>query len=304
MRTFHSLMGAGSWLDFAVLALDGPRFATGCCAGCSSARGCTRLTVDLLANALHRALQVIGCDADTREIAARKRSAYGLDLVLHLAAQARRDPVTDILQSPLRLVRQAVSTVACLNLFLASPILLCVQFGLAHHALDLLLGQAASAGNLDLLLAPACLIACCDIEYAVGIDIEDHLNLWYAPWGRRNAFKAEATQALVVARQFALALQHVNLHRRLVIFRRAEDLALAYRNGRVALDQFGHHATLGLDSQRERGDIEQEHILHLTLEHARLDGRADGHHLVRVHPLVRLFAENLAHQLNHRSHAG
>src|SRR6266446_4142697 len=142
MRTFHSLMGAGSWLDFAVLALDGPRFATGCCAGCSSARGCTRVTVDLLANALHRALQVICRGAHTRQIAARKRLAYGLDLVLHLAAQARRDSVTNLLQRPLRLVRQAVGAVARFDLLLASPILLRVQFGFAHHALDLLLGQA------------------------------------------------------------------------------------------------------------------------------------------------------------------
>src|SRR5579864_8240620 len=130
-----------SWLDFAVLALDGPRFATGCCAGCSSTRGCTRLTVDLLANALHRALQVIGCGAHTREITARKRSAHGLDLVLHLAAQARRDPVTDILQCPFGLVRQAIGTVARLNLLAALAVLLRVQFGFAHHALDLLLGE-------------------------------------------------------------------------------------------------------------------------------------------------------------------
>src|SRR5258708_35545505 len=102
-------MGGGSWLDFAVLALDGPRFTTGCCAGCSSARGCTRVTIDLLANALHRALQVIGRGAHTRKIAPRKRSPHGLDLVLHLAAQPRRDPVTDILQCPAGLVRQAIA---------------------------------------------------------------------------------------------------------------------------------------------------------------------------------------------------
>src|SRR5260370_15619848 len=232
MRTFHSLMGGGRGVALAVLALDGPRFATGCRAGCSSARGCTRLTVDLLANALHRALQVIGCGAHTRKIAARKRSAHGLDLVLHLAAQARRYPVTDILQRPFRLVRQAIGTVARLNLLAALAVLLSVQFGFAHHALDLLLGQAAGGRNLGLLLAPGCLIACRDIKYALGIAIADHLNLWYAPWGRRNAFKAEATQALVVARQFALPLHHVNLHPPLPIFPPPQHPPLAYRNVR------------------------------------------------------------------------
>src|SRR5260221_4186591 len=290
-------------LDFAVLALDGPRFATGCCAGCSSARGWSRLTVDLLAKALHGTLQVIGRAAHTCEIAARKRSAHGFDLVPHLAAQALRDAVTNLLQRPFGLVRQAIGAVAQFDLLLASPILLRVQFGFAHHALDLFLGQATGAGNRDLLLAPAGLIACRDIEYAIGVDVEGHLDLWHASGSQRNALQAEAPQALVVACQLALALQHVNLHRRLVIFRRAEDLGLAHRNGRVALDQFGHHASQGLDPQRERGDIEQEHILHFTLEHACLDGRADSHYLVRVDALVRLFVEELAHQIDHRRHA-
>src|SRR5260221_9875556 len=119
-------------LDFAVLSLDGPRFATGCCADCSRARGCTRVTVDLLANALHRALQVICRGAQTRQIAARKSLAHGLDLCLHLASPCRRDFGTTVFQRPLRLVPQAVRAVWRLNLLLASPILLRVQFGFAH----------------------------------------------------------------------------------------------------------------------------------------------------------------------------
>src|SRR6266481_2300289 len=81
----------GSCLDFPILSLDRPRFATGCCPGCSIARSCSRLTVGLLADALHRALQVIGGTANAREIASCKRIAHGLDLVLNLAAQAHRD---------------------------------------------------------------------------------------------------------------------------------------------------------------------------------------------------------------------
>src|SRR5260370_39903664 len=96
----------------------------------------------------------------------------------------------------------------------------------------------------------------------------------------------------------------MDLYRRLVIFCCAEGFALACWNGRITLDQSGRHATQRLHSQRERRDIKQEDVLHLTLEHARLDGRADGHYLVRVHPLVRFLAEDLAHQLNHCWHAG
>src|SRR5258708_7863990 len=96
----------------------------------------------------------------------------------------------------------------------------------------------------------------------------------------------------------------MDLYRRLVIFCCAEGFALACWNGRITLDQSGRHATQRLHSQRERRDIKQEDVLPLTLEHARLDGRADGHYLVRVHPLVRFLAEDLAHQLNHCWHAG
>src|SRR5258708_653263 len=227
-----SRMSVGSCLGFAVLSLNGPRFTT----GCSIARGCSRLAVDLLADALHRAVQVICRAAHTSEIAARKRITHSPDVLLHLAARARRDSVTGIPQRPLRLIGQAVGVVARLNLLAALAVLLRMYLGFAHHVLDFLLGEAAGGGNCDLLLAPACLIACRNIENAVGIDIEGHFNLWHASGGRRNALQAEAPQALVVARQFALALQHVDLHRRLVIFCRTEGLAFACRNGRVALD--------------------------------------------------------------------
>src|SRR5260221_12748628 len=82
----HIALPFGSRLDFAVLSLDGSRFTAGCCTGGSIARGCSRLTVDFLADALHGALQVIARSAHTREITARKCIAHGLDLVLDLTA--------------------------------------------------------------------------------------------------------------------------------------------------------------------------------------------------------------------------
>jgi hypothetical protein len=52
-------------------------------------------------------------------------------------------------------------------------------------------------------------------------------------------------------------------------------------------------AAQGFDAQRQRGDIKQQHILDIALEHAALNGRADGHNLVRVDALVRILAEDL-----------
>ena len=55
----------------------------------------------------------------------------------------------------------------------------------------------------------------------------------------------------------------------------------------------GHHAAQRLDAQRQRGDVEQQDVLDVAAEHARLDRRADGHDLVRVDALVGLLADEL-----------
>ncbi len=64
------------------------------------------------------------------------------------------------------------------------------------------------------------------------------------------------------------------------------------------------HAAQRLDAERQRRHIEQQHVLDVALEHAGLDRRADRDHLVRVHALVRLLAEDLLHRLDDLGHAG
>jgi hypothetical protein len=59
----------------------------------------------------------------------------------------------------------------------------------------------------------------------------------------------EAADGTVVAGQRTLALQHVDLHGRLVIGSRREGLGLFGRDGGVGLDQFGHHPTHGFDTE-------------------------------------------------------
>ncbi len=94
-------------------------------------------------------------------------------------------------------------------------------------------------------------------------------------------------------RHLALALEHVDLHRGLVVLGGREDLDLLGRDGRVPRDQHRGHAAQRLDAERQRGHVEQQHVLHLAGEHAALDRRADGHDLVGVDALVRLLAEEL-----------
>ena len=92
----------------------------------------------------------------------------------------------------------------------------------------------------------------------------------------------ELAERAVVPRHLALALEDVDLHRGLVVRRGREGLGLARRNRGVAVDQLGEHAAQGFDAQRQRGHVEQQHVLDLAAQHAALDCRADGHDLVGV----------------------
>ena len=107
----------------------------------------------------------------------------------------------------------------------------------------------------------------------------------------------EPADGLVVACHGTLALQDVNLYGGLVVGRSREDLALAGRYRRVGVDKLGEDAAQGFDTQRQRGDVQQEHVLHFARQHAALYGRADGYHLVRIHVLGRRLAEEVLYDL-------
>ena len=141
------------------------------------------------------------------------------------------------------------------------------------------------------------------VQDAVGVDVERHLDLRHAARRRRNAGQIEAAERLVARGHLALALQHVHRHRALVVVGGREHLLRLGRDGGVLLDQLGHDAAQGLDAERQRRDVEQQHVLDLAAEHAALDGGADRDGLVRVHVLARLLAEELLDRLLHLGHA-
>src|SRR5713101_448955 len=293
-------------LYLAIFTFNGAGIAARCVAALRSTRACrvSSLAVDILADTLHRALQVIGCGANAADIGTGQCIPHCLHPVLYLGTNVCRDFVTGISQCALGLVRQAIGAVAQFDLFLALAIFLRMHLCIAYHAVYLVFGQAAGGGNGDLLLAPCSFITGGDIENAIGINVEGYLNLRNTARCRRNSLEPEVTQALVVAGQFTLTLQRMDLNSRLAIFSRAKDLALARWNGRVALNQSGHYATQRLNTQGERGNVEQEHVFDIALKDTGLDSGTDCHYFVRVDALVWLFAENLAHEIGHRRHAG
>ena len=72
-----------------------------------------------------------------------------------------------------------------------------------------------------------------------------------------------------------------------------EVLGSGSGNCRVALDDFGDRATEGLDTQRKRRDVKQQHLfssLGSAGKNIGLNGRAEGDDFVGVEIDVRLFA--------------
>ena len=120
-----------------------------------------------------------------------------------------------------------------------------------------------------------------------------------------EAGQLEHAELLVVRRDLALALEDLDLHRRLVVLGRREDLRPLGRDRGVALDELGEDAALGLDAEGQRGDVEQQDVLDLALEHAGLQRGADGDDLVGVDALVGLLAAGqLLDQVDDGGHAG
>ena len=129
-----------------------------------------------------------------------------------------------------------------------------------------------------------------DVHDAVGVDVEGDLDLRHSARRRRQAGQLEVAERLVVLREVTLALVDLDHHRRLVVVGGGEDLGPLGRDRGVPLDDLGHHAALGLDAEAQRGDVEQQHVLDLTLQHAGLQARAERDDLVGVDALVRLLA--------------
>ena len=125
---------------------------------------------------------------------------------------------------------------------------------------------------------------------AVCVDVEGDFDLRHATRCGRQVDELELAERLVVRRHLSLALQHVDLHRRLHVFGGGERLGTASRDGGVALDEPRHDAALGFDAERERCHVEKEDVLHVTTQDSCLHGGTDRDDFVGVDGAVRLFA--------------
>jgi len=154
------------------------------------------------------------------------------------------------------------------------------------------------------LLTAGAQILGADVDDAVGVDVEGHLNLRNAAAGRGDAVQLEHTQSFVVLGELPLALEHVHFHLRLVVGGGGENLALLGGDGGVAVNDLGHDAAHGLHAQGQGGDVQQQQALDLAAEHAALQGRAHGHAFVGVDALEGLLAHELLNGFLHRRDTG
>ncbi|EKE74482.1 NAD-specific glutamate dehydrogenase [Celeribacter baekdonensis B30] len=179
-----------------------------------------------------------------------------------------------------------------------------ICLGVFDHFLDVLIGEATRGLDRDLLLFAGAFVFGAHLDDTVGVDVKGHFDLRHAARCGRDAFEVELAQHFVVGGHLAFTLEHAKCHGGLVVLGGGEDLRLFGRDRGVAVDQTGEHATQRFDANGQRGHIKQQHVFHVTLQYAGLNGGAHGNHFVRVHTFVRLFAEEFGHLFDDFRHTG
>ncbi len=124
------------------------------------------------------------------------------------------------------------------------------------------------------------------MQDAVGVDVERHLDLRHARAGPAECRSSWNRPMVRLSTAIWRSPWSTWISTVVWLSSAVENTsALLGRDRGVALDQPGEHAAQGLDAQRQRRDVQQQHILDLAGQHAALDRRADRHDLVRVDAL-------------------
>ncbi|EGD00055.1 putative NAD-specific glutamate dehydrogenase encoded in antisense gene pair with dnaKJ [Burkholderia sp. TJI49] len=277
---------------------------------CTCRAGRTRLGlhvgVHLLAELLRDLAEFLDLRVDRRLVGrgVLQHVLERLDRCLDRFLLARVQLVAVLGQRLLRAVDQRVALVARIGQLTQLVIFRRVRFRVLDHLIDFRLGQTRVGLDRDLVFLAGRLVLRADVQDAVRVDVEGHFDLRHAARCGRDAFEVELAEQLVAGRHFAFALEHLDRHRALVVVRGRVDLRVLGRDRRVLADHLRHHAAERLDAERQRGHVEQQHVLAVARQHLTLDRRADGDGFVRVHVTARILAEELLHLLLHLRHAG
>lgn len=197
-----------------------------------------------------------------------------------------------LIQSTLSVVQDAVGAVAGLDSRLALLVRLGVLFRVLNHLLNLVVRQTRSGGNGDGLVHVGGLVLGVDVDDGIGVNVEGDLDLGNTTAGRGNTNELEVSEQLVVLDQLTLTLEDLDLDSGLGVGGSGEDLGLLGGDGGVSVDQTGEDTAQGLNTERQRGDVEEKKVLDLTGENSTLDSSTHGDSLIRVDGLGGVTAED------------
>ncbi len=130
-------------------------------------------------------------------------------------------------------------------------------------------------------------IFCRNLQDAVGVDEKFHFDARQAGGGRRN-FQGEASERTAISREFTFALKDMDVDAGLVVNTGGVKLLGAGGDGGIAGNNFCDRAAVGLDAERKRRDVEQEHGLDALVEDVGLDGCAERDDFVGIQSGVRV----------------
>src|SRR6266436_4501438 len=171
-------------------------------------------------------------------------------------------------------------------------ILLGVFDGFLKHALDFGIVDAVARLDFDGVPFAGAQILRGNLQDAVGVDQESHLDALQARGSRRN-FQREAREGTAIFSEFALALKNVNVNAGLAVDAGGVQLLRAGGNRGVARDNFRDGAAVRFDAQRERRNVEEQHVVHATVKDVGLDGGAEGDDFVGIQFRMRLAVKKL-----------
>ena len=220
------------------------------------------------------------------------------------------EPASALLQRLLDPVGVGLGFIPDVNELLPPHILALVAGRVLPGPPDLLLRHVGGRGDRDLLLTAGPKVLRGDLDDAVCVDVEGHLNLGHARRRPADAVQPEGPEPLVVPDKSPLPLIDVDVHRRLERRRGCEYLAVPGRYCRVPLDQPRGDAADRLDRERERRDVEEHHRGSLgarrkcPAELSALDCCPHRDALVRVDVAARLLAEHGSHLVDDDRHTG
>ena len=165
--------------------------------------------------------------------------------------------------------------------------------GVFEHLFDVDVGDAVARLDFDDVLLVGAQVFGANLEDAVGVDQKFHFDASEAG-GRGRRFELETREGAAIFREFALALQHVDVDGGLIVDAGGEELFGARGNRGVARNNFRDNAAHGFDAERERRHVEEQHGLHAAFENVSLHGGAERDYLIGVEFGVRRAAEIIA----------